>query len=53
MLALGSSKSWPNVLKTLTGESQIEPQAILDYFEPLYKWLKMENLARGYPVDWA
>lgn len=53
MLALGSSKSWPDVLQTLTGERQIEPQAILDYFEPLHKWLKMENLARGYPVDWT
>jgi peptidyl-dipeptidase A len=53
MLALGCSKLWPEVLETLTGESRLETQAMLDYFEPLYKWLKMENLARGYPIDWT
>jgi len=53
MLALGCTKLWPEVLKTLTGESRLDPQAMLDYFEPLHKWLKMENLARGYPVDWT
>lgn len=52
MLAMGSSKPWPEVLKSLTGESQLEPQAMLDYFKPLYKWLKIENLARGYPIGW-
>ncbi len=52
MLELGSSKLWPEALKSLTGESQLEPQAMLDFFEPLHRWLKMENLARGYPVDW-
>lgn len=52
MLAMGSSKLWPEVLENLTGERQLEPQAMLDYFQPLYKWLKMENLARSYPVGW-
>ncbi|UJR37123.1 hypothetical protein I4U23_029827 [Adineta vaga] len=52
MLALGSSKPWSEVLISLTGENKLEPQAMLDYFEPLHKWLKMENLARGYPVGW-
>jgi peptidyl-dipeptidase A len=52
MLAMGSSKSWEVILESLTGENKLEPRAMLDYFEPLYKWLKMENLARGYPVGW-
>ncbi|CAF0991980.1 unnamed protein product [Adineta ricciae] len=52
MLAMGSSKPWSEVLESLTGETKLEPQAMMDYFEPLYKWLKMENLARGYPVGW-
>jgi len=52
MLAMGSSKPWSEILESLTGENKLEPQALLDFFEPLYKWLKMENLARGYPVGW-
>ena len=53
MLAMGNSKPWSEVLKSLTGEDKLEPQAMLDFFEPLHKWLKMENLARGYPVGWT
>lgn len=53
MLSMGSSKPWSQVLESLTGESKLEPQAMLDYFKPLYEWLKMENLARGYPVGWS
>ena len=52
MLAMGSSKSWEDILEGLTGERKLESKAILDFFEPLYKWLKAENLARGYPIGW-
>ena len=53
MLQMGSSKPWAEILKGLTGESRLESKAMLDFFEPLHKWLKMENLARGYPVGWT
>ncbi|CAF4334246.1 unnamed protein product, partial [Rotaria sordida] len=52
MLAMGASKSWPEILENFTGENKLESQAMLDFFQPLYNWLKMENLARGYPVGW-
>ncbi|CAF2074598.1 unnamed protein product [Rotaria magnacalcarata] len=52
MLAMGNSKPWSKVLKTLTGDTKLESQAVLDFFQPLHQWLKMENLARGYPVGW-
>ena len=52
MLSMGSSKPWADALHRLTGERRLKSQAILDFFEPLYRWLKMENLARGYPVGW-
>ncbi|CAF4458161.1 unnamed protein product, partial [Rotaria magnacalcarata] len=51
-LAMGSSKSWQDILKVLTDEDRLESKAILDFFEPLHTWLKAENLARGYPVGW-
>ena len=52
MLSMGNSKPWSEILESLTGETKLEPQALLDFFEPLHKWLKTENLARGYPVGW-
>jgi peptidyl-dipeptidase A len=52
MLAMGSSKPWSEVLQKLTGETKLEPQAMLDFFEPLYNWLKTENKAKGYKVGW-
>ena len=48
----GSSEPWPKVLKELTdGQTdRLDPQPILDYFEPLYKWLERENLSAN--ADW-
>ena len=49
-MKLGSSVAWPQVLKEFTGETdRIDPQAILDYFQPLYDWLLKQNLT---VVDW-
>ncbi|CAF1419757.1 unnamed protein product [Rotaria sordida] len=52
MLGMGNSKSWSEILENFTGENKLESQAILDFFQPLYNWLTMENLSRGYPVGW-
>ncbi|CAF1406561.1 unnamed protein product [Rotaria sordida] len=46
MLGMGNSKSWSEILENFTGENKLESQAILDFFQPLYNWLKMENLSR-------
>ena len=50
MLAMGQSRPWPDALKELTGESQMDATAILDYFEPLQKWLDQQN--QGKPIGW-
>jgi peptidyl-dipeptidase A len=52
MLALGNSKPWEEVLYSLTGETKLESQAVLDFFKPLHVWLKKENAKQGYPVGW-
>jgi len=52
MLAMGNSKPWSEILESLTGENKLESKAMLDFFEPLYDWLKKENSAKGYPVGW-
>ena len=43
MLAMGASKPWPEALKAISGESQADASAILDYFEPLRKIIREEN----------
>lgn len=50
MLALGSSRPWPDALETLTGERQMDASAILDYFAPLQAWLKEQN--KGQTCGW-
>ncbi|XP_006833788.1 PREDICTED: angiotensin-converting enzyme-like [Chrysochloris asiatica] len=51
-LKLGSSKPWPEVLKTLTGESQMSTKALVTYFQPLMNWLVAENVRQGETLGW-
>ncbi|MFQ5818072.1 MAG: M2 family metallopeptidase [Terriglobia bacterium] len=50
MLEMGMSRPWPEALKALTGETQMDATAILDYFAPLKKWLDARN--QGRRVGW-
>jgi peptidyl-dipeptidase A len=50
MLAMGQSQPWPEALRALTGENDMDATAILDYFAPLKKWLDEQN--RGHEVGW-
>ena len=43
MLAMGTSKPWPEELKAMTGEDKMDATAILDYFAPLKQWLDQQN----------
>ncbi|EFA05307.1 angiotensin-converting enzyme [Tribolium castaneum] len=42
-LSLGSSKHWSEVLEVMTGSRKLDASAVLEYFEPLYKFLKEKN----------
>jgi peptidyl-dipeptidase A len=50
MMAMGSSRPWPDALEALTGERRMDGTALLDYFAPLQRWLDEQN--RGHPVGW-
>jgi peptidyl-dipeptidase A len=52
MLEMGMSKPWPEALKALTGEGDIDAQAMLEYFAPLKKWLDEQNAAAGAKPGW-
>jgi peptidyl-dipeptidase A len=51
MLKLGQSKPWPEAMKAMTGEDKADASAIVEYFEPLLKWLKEQN--RGKSLEWT
>jgi len=50
MLAMGSSKPWPDALEAFTGTRQMDGSAMIAYFEPLMKWLQEQN--KGRPLGW-
>jgi peptidyl-dipeptidase A len=50
MMAMGSSRPWPDALEALTGERRMDGGALLEYFAPLQRWLDEQN--RGHPVGW-
>jgi peptidyl-dipeptidase A len=43
MLMAGQSQPWQQTLKTMTGSDHLDAQPMLDYFAPLYAWLKQQN----------
>jgi peptidyl-dipeptidase A len=51
MLGEGASQPWQQTLEELTGKGEMDASAILDYFAPLYAWLKEQNA--GKDCGWA
>jgi peptidyl-dipeptidase A len=47
MLAAGQSQPWQQTLKQMTGSDHLDAQPMLDYFAPLYQWLKEQNARAG------
>ncbi|HWN41564.1 MAG TPA: M2 family metallopeptidase [Thermoanaerobaculia bacterium] len=50
MLAMGQSRPWPEALKVVTGQEQMDATAIIDYFAPLKTWLDQQN--KGQKCGW-
>jgi peptidyl-dipeptidase A len=51
MLEMGQSRPWPDALEALTGQRQIDPSALMEYFAPLKQWLDQQN--QGQKVGWT
>ncbi|XP_029345454.1 angiotensin-converting enzyme [Acyrthosiphon pisum] len=52
MLKLGSSKPWFDAIELLTGQREMDAGPLLNYFNPLYEWLKNENERTGEYIGW-
>jgi len=51
MLEKGAGQPWQKTLFEMTGERQIDANAMLEYFEPLSKWLEAQN--KGTKLGWG
>lgn len=55
-LRLGTSKPWPDILEEMTGERTMNGRALMEYFEPLFTYLKQDeqqNLVRQQLVTYS
>ena len=52
MLEAGQSKPWQQTLKAMTGTDHLDAGPMLEYFDPLYKWLKAQNAANHVTPGW-
>ncbi|XP_029283581.1 angiotensin-converting enzyme 2 [Cottoperca gobio] len=52
MLELGRSQSWTRALHTISGDVKMDARPLLDYFQKLHDWLKIENQKHNRKVGW-
>ncbi|ODM92909.1 Angiotensin-converting enzyme [Orchesella cincta] len=52
LLEAGSSKQWQVLLNETIGESKLDAGPILEYFAPLYEYLKGYRVKMNYPIGW-
>jgi peptidyl-dipeptidase A len=50
MLAMGGSRPWPDAMEALGAGRQADAGPLLEYFAPLFAWLKEQN--RGRQCGW-
>ncbi|XP_071826025.1 angiotensin-converting enzyme-like [Apostichopus japonicus] len=43
MLQFGSSQHWTNAMETITGQTEMKSDALVEYFKPLTEWLEKQN----------
>nr|QKE49998.1 angiotensin-converting enzyme 2 [Megaderma lyra] len=55
MLSLGKSEPWPLALDSIVGAKSMDVRPLLNYFEPLFAWLKDQNRNSfvGWRTDWS
>ncbi|KAF5275953.1 hypothetical protein FQA39_LY00749 [Lamprigera yunnana] len=52
MLQMGSSRPWQDAMEALTGQRTMDASGLLEYFQPLMKWLEVENKKSDAYIGW-
>ena len=50
MLKEGRSRPWQDILFDMTGDRRVNVQPFIEYFQPLFDWLKKQNKGTDYVV---
>merc|ERR1712226_215972 len=50
MMKLGSSMPWQDALEAMTGSREMSAEPLVEYFQPLLRWLEDQN--EGEPIGW-
>lgn len=55
MLRLGKSEPWTLALENIVGIKTMDVKPLLNYFEPLFTWLKEQNRNSfvGWSTEWT
>lgn len=51
-LRSGSSRPWQEVLKEAIGSDTLDAQPLLNYFQPVSRWLQEQNQRNGEVLGW-
>lgn len=51
-LRSGSSRPWQEVLKEAIGSDTLDAQPLLNYFQPVSRWLQEQNRRNGEVLGW-
>lgn len=51
LFEMGRSRPWQDVLQSFSGERKMSAKALLEYYAPLYRWLKQQN--QGKSCGWT
>lgn len=52
VLRAGSSRSWQEILKDMTGTDKMDVGPLLEYFQPVTTWLEEQNNKNGEVLGW-
>lgn len=52
MMELGASRHWRDIMHIATGERKLSGRGILEYFAPLFTWLKERNAQLELEPGW-
>ncbi|KAK8779570.1 hypothetical protein V5799_019088 [Amblyomma americanum] len=52
MMAFGASIDWREALQMAAGTPTVSAQPLLEYYEPLFVWLRRENSKLNNSIGW-
>jgi hypothetical protein len=52
MLKLGASRPWIDAMEQITGQRHMDASPLMEYFKPLYDWLKEDNTKYNETIGW-